>query len=135
MPVEANRALVRRYMEEGFSAGNMAIFDETFAPDYLDHHGFADQKPGLGEVKREYELFRAAFPDLSTTIEDMIVEGDKVVVRSVMRATHQGTFLGLPPTGRQIEIEAISIFRIANGKIVERWGLNTDLIRQLEKKG
>ncbi len=52
-----------------------------------------------------------------------------------MRATHQGTFLGLPPIGKQIEIEAISIFRIANGKIVERWGLNTDLMRQLEKKG
>jgi hypothetical protein len=56
MPVEATRALVRRYMEEGFSAGNMAIFDETFAHDYLDHHGFADQKPGLAEVKREFLL-------------------------------------------------------------------------------
>ena len=64
----------------------------------------------------------------------MIVEGNKVVVCSVMRATHQGTFLGLPPTGRQIEIEAISIFRIANGKIVERWGLNTDLMGQLRKE-
>lgn len=135
MSVEANRMLIRRYMEEGFSTGNMAIFDETFASDYLDHHGFADQQPGLAEVKREYELFRAAFPDLATTIEDMIAEDDKVVVRSVMQATHQGTFLGLAPTGRPIEVEAISIFRIANGKIVERWGLNTDLMRQLGKEG
>ena len=132
--VVANRALVRRQMEEGFNAGNLAIFDETYAPDFLDHHGFADQQPGLAEVKRVYERFRAAFPDLSTTIEDLVAEGDKVVVRSRLRATHLGTFQGIPPTGKPIEIEAINIYRIANGKIVERWGLNTDLMGQLRKE-
>ena len=133
--VAANRALVRRQMEEGFNTGNLTIFDETYAPDFLDHQGFADQQPGLAEVKRVYERFRAAFPDLSTTIEDLVAEGDKVVVRSRLRATHLGTFQGLPPTGKPIEIEAINIYRITNGKIVERWGLNTNLMGQLRKEG
>ena len=131
MSVEANKVLVRKYMEEGFNSGNMVIFDEAFDPDFLDHNGFAYQKPGLTEVKRAYELFRAAFPDLSVTIEDMVAEEDRVVVRSVLQAAHLNAFLGLPPTGRHIEVESISIFRIAKGKILERWGLNTDFMRQL----
>ncbi len=85
----------------------------------------------LAEVKREYRLFRAAFPDLQVTIEDVVAEADLVVIRSRLHATHRGAFQGLAPTGNRIEVEAISIFRIAEGKIAERWGLNTDFMRQL----
>jgi steroid delta-isomerase-like uncharacterized protein len=128
---EANKALVRRYMEAGFAAGELGVFDETFSPAFLDHNGFVDQQPGLADVTREYRRFRAAFPDLQVTIEDVIAEADRVVIRSRLHATHRGAFQGLAPTCKRIEVEAISIFRIAEGKIVERWGLNTDFMRQL----
>ena len=134
MVTNANKTLVRRYMETGFAAGELSVFDETFSPSFLDHNGFSDQQPGLAEVKREYCLFRRAFPDLQVTIEDLIAEADQVVIRSRLRATHRGVFQGLAPTGKCIEVEAISIFRIVQGKIVERWGLNTDFMRRLMAK-
>jgi predicted ester cyclase len=131
LSLEATKALVRHYMEDGFAAGDLSIFDEMLSPTFLDHNGFADQQPGLAEVKREYRLFRTAFPDLQVTIEDIIAEADRVVVRSRLHATHSGVFFGRAPTGKRIEVEAISIFRLEAGKIAERWGLNTDLMRQL----
>jgi predicted ester cyclase len=131
LSLDAMKSLVRHYMEDGFAAGNLSIFDETLSPIFLDHNGFADQQPGLAEVKREYHLFRSAFPDLQVTIEDLIAEADRVVIRTRLHATHSGVFQGRAPTRKCIAIEAISIFRIEADKIVERWGLNTDLMRQL----
>lgn len=132
MSTEENKILVRKDMEEGFGAGILAIFDESFASDYINHNGFVDQQPGLAWVKREYVMFRQAFPDLSITIEDLIAAEDKVVVRSMMKATHQETFPGVEPAGKSIAVEEISIYRIAQGKIVERWGLNTDFMSQIQ---
>jgi predicted ester cyclase len=72
-------------------------------------------------------MFRAAFPDGSMTIEDMIAEGDKVVTRKSYRGTHQGEFLSIPPTGRQIRVGLIDIMRIVDGKVVEHWNVGDDL--------
>ena len=68
-------------------------------------------------------MFRGAFPDLEFVAEDMIAEGDKVAARITVRGTHKGPFLDIAPTGKQVSVNAIDIFRFANGKIVEHWGV------------
>ncbi len=129
----ANAALVRRYMEEAFNQGDLAKFDAFFAADFVDHDGFAVQQPGPAGVRDSYMMWREAFPDTRVTIEDIIAAEDKVVVRSTLRGVHQGPFSGRPPSGASVCIRGISIFRVADGKIVERWGLidALGLLRQL----
>jgi steroid delta-isomerase-like uncharacterized protein len=75
---------------------------------------------GPAGAKQAYTRFHAAFPDVQVTIEDMVAEGDKVMVRLTTRGTHQGEFAGIPPTGKQITMTGMEVVRIANGKIVER---------------
>ena len=97
---EENKAIVRRWLEDGLNARNLAIIDELFAPDYANH------SPRLGVVGREYTAletaeFFVAFPDWRTTIDDVIAEGEKVVVRRTVQATYTGEVQGapVPPTG------------------------------------
>ena len=119
METEA-KTVVARYVAEAWNTGRGDRFDEFFAADFVDHNGFPDQRPGADEVKRADVTFRAAFGDLRSTVDEIIAEGDGVVVRTTLRATHQGTFQGIPPTGNPVEIEGIGIFRVAGGKLVER---------------
>jgi predicted ester cyclase len=79
-------------------------------------------------------MYLTAFPDLHLTIEDLIAEGDKVVDRQTARGTHQGTFMGIPPTGKQITVTAMNISRIVGGKIVEHW-VELDTLGMLQQLG
>ena len=118
---DENKALVRRWFAE-LDRGNDHIVDELVAIDYIDHNPpLPDMAPGREGVKQANALLRAAFPDARHTIEDQISEGDKVVTRITGRATFQGAILGIPPTGKVITIEGISIHRIAGGQFVEHW--------------
>jgi predicted ester cyclase len=116
----AQKALVRRFMEEVFNRGNLAVVDELWKPD------------GIAGGKRATENLRTAFPDYHRTIEAQIAEGDLVVTRWTMRGTHRGPYrsgaLGrtLAPTGRQVEVPGTSIHRIAGGRIVESWVQGND---------
>jgi predicted ester cyclase len=130
---EENKALVRRWFAE-LDKGNDHITDELVAIDYIDHNPpLPDMAPGREGVKQANALLRAAFPDARHTIEDQIAEGDKVVTRITARATFQGAILGIPPNGKLITIEGISIHRIAGGQFVEHWavGDNLSLYQQL----
>jgi|SRR5215467_164316 len=98
MSTEENKAIVRRFFTEVLSQGQLAVVDELLAPTYINYF------PGLPEPVRGPEGFKAlgkgwlaAFPDMHFTVEDLIAEGDKVVARSSIRATHQGAFMGIPP--------------------------------------
>lgn len=130
---EANADLIRRYMDEAFNGGDLAKFDAFFAADFVDHDGLPNQKPGPAGAEAAYVQWRHAFPDTHATIDDLIVSGEKVVVRSTLRATQQAAAMGLPATGLPVSIRAISIFRVVDGKIVERWGLvdALGLLRQI----
>jgi steroid delta-isomerase-like uncharacterized protein len=75
-----------------------------------------------------------AFPAVKATVEDLMADGDKVVARVSIRGTHQGAFRGIAPSGKQIEVTGINIFRIANGKLMEHWGL-TDRLAVLQQLG
>jgi predicted ester cyclase len=122
MSAEENKKIIRRLYEET-NKGNLAAMDEFFAPNIVDHNpppilGLAS---GLEGIKQAFTIFYNATPDGYHIIEDMIAEGDKVVVRVTARGTHKGELFGLPPTGKRLTMTGIAIYRIAGGKIVERW--------------
>ncbi len=119
---EANKHIVRRLMKELFSAGQLSIADELIAEDYVEHSPLPGQEPGLGGLKHALTRFWVAFPDFNLSIEDLIAEGDRVVVRSIATATHLGAFFGVPPTGLRVRWTAIDIIRLADGKQAEHWG-------------
>jgi predicted ester cyclase len=117
MSVEENKALVRREQEELWNhTGNLDAAQELFfAPDYAD------------AARQEAADFRRGFPDVVSTIEDLIAEGDKVVARWRSRATHQGEYMGIPPSGEEVEFTGISVYRIEGGKIAESWNSEDQL--------
>ena len=123
---EANKAIVRSFLEEVFSNNQLDVADEIYAPDHVLHGGGADRQ-GIENVKRVVSVNRTACPDLSVTIEDMIAEGDKVVSRHTIGGTHQATWMGVAPTGKYVSRVVHAIFRIADGKIAESWVLSDRL--------
>ena len=127
MSAEENKAMARRYWDEGWNTGNVAMFDEIFAPDIIFHPDWGPASRGIESHKQGPTIWRTAFPDFHATIEDIFAEGDKVVVRWTVRGTHRGNLeLGLmgmtvPPTGKQISFAGMDIFHFRGGKIVELW--------------
>ena len=123
MSTEQNKASMRRFMEEVFNRGNVSLVDELIAPDFVEHEELPPgMPPGREAVKAFFTMFRSAFPDLKVTVDDMIAEGDKVVVRSTWSGTHKGEFMGIPPTGKSVSFGVTDTVSIAGGKLVEHWG-------------
>jgi len=123
--VESHKSLAMKYIEL-WNTGNLAFADEVLAPDFVDH-SHPEFSPGPTSVKQAIADFRAAFPDAHVTIEQMISEGDTVAIRLVLRGTHQATFAGFPPTGKQAVLYGMDFIRIANGKLVELWNCSDTL--------
>jgi predicted ester cyclase len=116
MSAEENKAVVRREQEELWNhTGNLDAAEEIFAPDYVE------------AAKQEAADFRQGFPDVRSTIEDLIAEGDKVAARWMAHATHQGEYMGIRPTGKEVEFTGISVYRIEGGKIAESWTVEDEL--------
>ena len=130
---EENKAIVRRFYEEVWN-GNLAVADEIFSTDFVFHSTTTGDDLSPESIKRRITTYRTAFPDVQVTVEDLLAEGDKVVSRVAWRGTHQGEYRDIAPTGKQVEWTGTVIFRIAGGKIVERWGNTgtTELRQQLE---
>lgn len=119
MSADENKALVRRYYEELWNRRDPAVADELFAPGF---RLFPDSDPGPEGVKQFYTRLLTAFPDLWVRVDDLIAaEGNKVVARFALGGTHRGEFLGIPATGKPLAIEEITIWRIADRTIAERW--------------
>ena len=133
MSVEANKALVRRLYDEVFTSRDFAALDELIAPDFIAHEMPAGTPPGPEGFREYYGWLRSSFPDLSHHVEDLIGEGDRVALRWTLTCTHAGHFMGIAPTGRQVRLTGMAIYRIAGGRCAERWGeMNMlDLLRQL----
>jgi predicted ester cyclase len=122
MSVEENKVLLRRFFEEIYNKGNLAVADELVAEGYISHNELDIQVLGPQGIKRAATLQRDAFPKLHTTIEDLIAEWDKVVVRGKDTGTHTGTeFVGIPAKGRRFALTWIDIFGIEDGKLLEAW--------------
>ncbi|HEX9871018.1 MAG TPA: ester cyclase [Candidatus Tectomicrobia bacterium] len=131
MTSAANKALIRRLYQQVFADWNLDVIDELFDPTFRVSPSFP---PGPEGVKQFYARLRAAFPDLRYVVNDIIAEEDKVVVRWTWHCTHRGTFRGIPPTGRQASVTGMAIYRVANGKCVERW-VNLNMLGLLEQLG
>jgi predicted ester cyclase len=116
-----NKEIVRRFVDEYQTGCSESAFAELLDPDVLDHSRPPGSAPGAEGVRQQFEGFRAAFPDFRATILDQIAEGDRVVTRKVFHGTHEGELWGIPPTGREVEINLIDIVRVADGRIVEHW--------------
>lgn len=131
---EQHKATARRWSEELWSRGNLAVADEIIAPDYVRHDpGDPFSARGPEDVKRLVTMLRTMLPDFAIEVHAIIAEGDMVVSRYTATATDTVGYLGMPPTGKAIRTSAIQIFRFANGKIVESWAARDDVgtLRQL----
>lgn len=121
MGIQDNKALALRPHEEIFNQGKLDLVDQIFAPDFTWHSpGVPPDLPRGPEGLRHFVMtLRSAFPDLYLTVEDSIAEGDRVVNRWVFHGTHKGEFAGILPTGKQVSLTGIDIWRISDGKIAE----------------
>ena len=113
------------------------LADRLYAPDIVDHNPFPGHGPGIDGMKQVLGLFHAVFPDLRVSNEDVIVGGDRGVLRWSATGTHEGDQLGFPATQRQAHLTGIEIVRVADGRIVERWGESNglELMQQLQGGG
>jgi steroid delta-isomerase-like uncharacterized protein len=121
MSPEENKALIRRVFDEVIPQGDTAAMRACVTDDFLDHDPLPGQPPGGAGGEYVVETMHGAHPDLQFSIDDLVAEGDRVTVRWTLRGTNIGPMLGRPPTGRPVELAAIVIFRIADGRIAERW--------------
>lgn len=123
MSTEQNKTIVRQMVEEIFNRGNISRVDEFLASGFVEHEELPPGiPPGREGIKLLTTIFRSAFPDFKATIDDIIAEDDKVVIRMTWSGTHKGEFMGIPPTGKSVSFGVIDIIRIAGGKFVEHWG-------------
>jgi steroid delta-isomerase-like uncharacterized protein len=120
--VEANKALVTRYIEELLMKGNFALAPELVTSDFkIDRSALPQAIAGPEALHRQMDMLKAAFPDLELKIADMFAEGDKVAVRFEAPGTHLHDFVGIPPTGRKVTWRGIVIYRVENGKVQHAW--------------
>ena len=129
MSADTYRAVVQRLFDEVWEQGNVAAIDEIFAPEYIDH-GAPPGIPNRGPEnhKRLLAMLRSAFPDINNTLEEVIVEGNKVAFRNTLRGTHQGPFMGIAPTGRSfVQLQMHVVHFSGDNKMVEHWAARDDL--------
>jgi len=134
MSAEANKALLRRYIEQVWDRKNLTAIDEFLAPNYKRYRSPTGEPLTRDGQKQLLNTFRAAFPDIQLTVEEIIAEDDRIAFRSTIRGTHQGEFLGIVPTGKPIMVGLVDVIHIENGKFVEQWG-GPDLLDLLQQLG
>ena len=121
MTLDANKALVRRVFEEVIPGGDPTAMRDLVAPDFLDHDPLPGQPAGAAGAEYVVSTMHGAHPDLRFTIDDLVAEADRVTIRRTLRGTNTGPMFGRPPSGLSVELRAIVIFRIADGRLAERW--------------
>jgi steroid delta-isomerase-like uncharacterized protein len=130
---ETNKAVVRRIFE-AFNAGNISLYDELVAVNFVYHEPLVGERRGLQGAKDVANTYRTAFPDAKLTIDEQIATGDTVVTRWTATGTHKGVLLGMAPTGRRVTCTGILISHLQNGKIVEEFE-NFDTLGMLRQIG
>lgn len=127
MSTAANKAIINRVFEEAFNREMLEVVDELFSTRFVDH-STPEQVAGTVGVKEYFSMVRGGFPDMQVSIEDIVAEGEKVVVRTTWRGTHLGTYNGAPASGQRVARTMIQIFRIVNGQIEEEWNEGEGLL-------
>ena len=124
MSTEQNKAIVRQLIEEVINQNNLSLGEQLMAADIIEHEELPPGIPtGIEGTKIMFSMLHNAFPDFKATINDLIAEDDKVVVFMTWTGTQHGEWMGLPPSGKPMSINVMDIFRVADGKLVEHWGM------------
>ncbi len=135
MSTEENKKISWRLQEEVFGQGKLKSVDELLAPDYVSYApGDPEISRGPEDIKQIVRAYHSAFPDINFAVEQQVAEGDMVVTRWIARGTHRGEFLGVPPSGRRIEVSGMSMDRISGGRIVENWN-NWEALEMMRQIG
>jgi steroid delta-isomerase-like uncharacterized protein len=132
--MSAHKQLVEDFIQALFTRGDLTAVDTYLSPDFVDHDPtLPGSEPGPEAMRAAAAYFRRVFPDWRSDIEQLIAEGDLVVERFTARGTHRGELMGVAPTGRELTLRGINIFRVHDGRIAERWGRldQLGLLRQL----
>jgi steroid delta-isomerase-like uncharacterized protein len=128
MTVTANMGLLAEQYRHVWDAdAPRDLVDQVFARDVVDHNPQPQQGPGREGIRQVLQVWHGAFPDLRVSTEDVVVSGDRVVLRWSGTGTHEGDQLGAPATHRQVRMTGIDILRVDEGRIVERWGESNEL--------
>lgn len=128
---EEHKAIARRFYGS-ISAGRLDVIDELVAEDAVEHEQFPGLSSGREGTRQFFQMMRTAFSEFTMTIEDILAEGDRVVVRAKMSGTHSGEFMGIAATGRRIDVPLADFVRFEGGKMVEHWGV-TDTGAMMEQ--
>jgi steroid delta-isomerase-like uncharacterized protein len=135
MAAEDNKVLVRRFYEDAWNKHNPAVVDEIYAADFVDR---SPDIPGIPHTREGLKQFMGvylrAFPDATITVEDQLVEGDRVVTRWTGRGTQTGEFMEMSPSGKKVAVQGVQIDRFSGSKIVESWTL-FDQLTMLQQLG
>ena len=116
-----NKELLRRFYKDVYADWNMAVADQVLSPQFMSHDWPPRGPTGPQAFRAYYSAIRSAVPDARYEVDDLIAEDDKVVVRWRLLGTHEGTFQGIAPTGRAIVLKGIAIYRVEDGRLMERW--------------
>jgi steroid delta-isomerase-like uncharacterized protein len=119
---ETNKAVVRKFNKEFIEGGILSVYEELVSPNFVDHSGHEEVPNPKAAYFFITQVFRPAFPDVKVVIHDQFAEGDTVVTRKSYQGTHKGAFLGMPGTGKVINLAVIDIIKLRDGKYVEHWG-------------
>ena len=133
MSTEDNKALVQRMIQMQVN-GDLNTVDQIITPNWVDHQPPMPIPQGYEGFKQLTLAFRSAFPGFQVEIEDMLAEGDKVAARFRLRGTNTGSFQGMPPTGKAVNVTATGIFRVVDGKGTDNW-VNLDALGLLQQLG
>jgi steroid delta-isomerase-like uncharacterized protein len=130
---ERNKAGFRRTYEEVLNQGDLSAVEELVAEEFLNHEAPPGRDRGPESMRGLAHMLRTAFPDLHFAIEELVAEGDTVAGRVTMSGTHEGPFMGMPPTGHTVRQDQMHIVRFRDGKAIEHWGVRDDsgMMRQL----
>jgi steroid delta-isomerase-like uncharacterized protein len=128
MTTTDNKRIVEEFISDLFTKGDLTAVDRYLDPNFINHDPPLPGSAAGGEGMRQAsEVFRQAFPDWRSDVQQMIAEGDLVAKHFVARGTHRGSVMGEPPTGQHVVLRGINIFRMTGDKIIERWGRLDDL--------
>lgn len=129
-----HRTIASRIYSEVFEQGNIDLIDELLTEDFVDHEVPPGMPNGREAPKEMLSQLRVAFPDLRVAVQDMVAEGDRVAVRALMTGTHQGEYMGIPATGRTVEVAVFDMLEFRGARISQHWGV-TDAMAMMQQLG
>jgi steroid delta-isomerase-like uncharacterized protein len=131
---EANITQMKKFYTEVVNKGNLDLMDELCTENFIEHEQLPGVKSNLEGVKQFFKMYRTAFPDLKFNIEQIFAKDDKVVTYITITGTQKAEFMGVPASGKKINLKGIDIVRFKDGKAVEHWGV-TDTMTMMTQIG